>query len=260
MPKKNYEYANEELAEISLGNPEFKSPAFQFYVNDVLGSNRVMILSDVEFRAYFNLLYASWNEKDCGLPTDVGALVRLSRVSGSLSGENLANIKQFFFEYRGRLFNRRLLEERIKQIKKRETATNNINKRYQTPTNILTKHLPTKGLSEKEIENEIEDEVINKKEEKKKEKFGEFVSMAQTEYDKLISEHGEELTKKFIETLNNYKGATGKKYKSDYLAILNWVIDKVKKENNGIRTSIKDNRKGAYDKEQHERLLNNPPV
>jgi hypothetical protein len=30
--------------------------------------------------------------------------------------------------------------------------------------------------------------------------------------------------------MNNYKGATGKKYKSDYLAILNWVIDKVKKE------------------------------
>jgi hypothetical protein len=30
--------------------------------------------------------------------------------------------------------------------------------------------------------------------------------------------------------LNNYKGANGKKYKSDYLAVLNWVVDKAKKE------------------------------
>ena len=63
----------------------------------------------------------------------------------------------------------------------------------------------------------------------KKSIYAEFVSLKESEYQKLLDEHGEMLVKKFIETLNNYKGANGKKYKSDYLAILNWVVEKVKK-------------------------------
>jgi len=63
----------------------------------------------------------------------------------------------------------------------------------------------------------------------KKNIYAEYVYLKESEYKKLIDEHGEMLVKKFIETLNNYKGANGKKYKSDYLAILNWVVDKVKK-------------------------------
>lgn len=60
--------------------------------------------------------------------------------------------------------------------------------------------------------------------------FAEYVSMKQAEYDKLVSEFGEPATKKMVEVLNNYKGSSGKKYQSDYLAIRNWVIDRVKKE------------------------------
>lgn len=59
--------------------------------------------------------------------------------------------------------------------------------------------------------------------------FAEFVSLKQTEYDKLVKEYGKAATEKFIEVLNNYKGANGKTYKSDYLAILNWVVERVKK-------------------------------
>jgi hypothetical protein len=33
-----------------------------------------------------------------------------------------------------------------------------------------------------------------------------------------------------IEVLDNYKGANGKKYKSDYRAILNWVVERVERE------------------------------
>jgi transposase len=58
--------------------------------------------------------------------------------------------------------------------------------------------------------------------------YAEFVKMKESEYNKLVEEHGEPLTKKMIEVLDNYKGANGKKYKSDYRAILNWVADKVK--------------------------------
>lgn len=61
----------------------------------------------------------------------------------------------------------------------------------------------------------------------KKIKYAEFVSMTEEEYQKLVDKHGEADTLRLIEILNNYKGSSGKKYKSDYLAILNWVIDKL---------------------------------
>lgn len=36
----------------------------------------------------------------------------------------------------------------------------------------------------------------------------------------------------WVEVLDNYKGSTGKKYKSDYRAILSWVVDKYKEKHN----------------------------
>lgn len=60
--------------------------------------------------------------------------------------------------------------------------------------------------------------------------YAENVSMTDSEYQKLIVAHGEERTKRMIEVLDNYKGANGKKYKSDYRAILNWVVDRVLEE------------------------------
>ena len=53
--------------------------------------------------------------------------------------------------------------------------------------------------------------------------------MTNTEYEKLKSAYGEEFVNQCVIVLDNYKGANGKNYKSDYRAILNWVIDKVKR-------------------------------
>ena len=80
-----------------------------------------------------------------------------------------------------------------------------------------------------DIDNGIDKEI------KKKIKYNDFVSMFEDEYQKLICEHGKQNTELFIHTLSNYKGANGKKYKSDYLAILNWVVDKAKKEGKYIK-------------------------
>lgn len=60
--------------------------------------------------------------------------------------------------------------------------------------------------------------------------YAEFVSLSQEEYEKLISSHGEKRTKRMIEILDNYKGSSGKKYKDDYRAILNWVVKRVEEE------------------------------
>ncbi|APB77424.1 DUF4373 domain-containing protein [Paenibacillus polymyxa] len=61
-------------------------------------------------------------------------------------------------------------------------------------------------------------------------KFAEFVSLTQDEYDKLVLAHSEDRTKRMIEILDNYKGSKGKKYASDYRAILNWVVKRVEEE------------------------------
>jgi hypothetical protein len=62
------------------------------------------------------------------------------------------------------------------------------------------------------------------------------VKLTDEEHQKLIDQHGEEDTAKMIEVLNNYKAASGKTYKSDYHAILNWVVERVKQETLKITT------------------------
>lgn len=66
------------------------------------------------------------------------------------------------------------------------------------------------------------------KERKEKNNYGEFVSMTQTEHDKLVAKYGAPFTVECIRVLDNYKGSSGKKYSNDYRAILSWVVDRVK--------------------------------
>lgn len=75
-----------------------------------------------------------------------------------------------------------------------------------------------------------------KAEKKKKYKYAEFVSLTRDEYAKLCEEHTEEGAKRMVEILDNYKGSSGKKYKSDYKTILNWVVERYYQEQqkNGI--------------------------
>lgn len=76
--------------------------------------------------------------------------------------------------------------------------------------------------------------------------YAEFVSMTETEYNKLLAEHGVDKVKKSITILDNYKGSNNKKYTSDYRAILSWVLERVEKEKptqqgpNGIKGDYKN--------------------
>lgn len=67
------------------------------------------------------------------------------------------------------------------------------------------------------------------KERPPKKKFAEFVSLTDEEHQKLIDRFGAEAAEKMIEKLNVFKGSKGKQYKSDYMAILNWVVDWLRK-------------------------------
>lgn len=65
--------------------------------------------------------------------------------------------------------------------------------------------------------------------------FAEFVAMTNAEYEALIAKLGSKsAADKCIELLDNYKGSSGKKYRSDYRAILSWVIDKYKQQHRSV--------------------------
>ncbi len=51
------------------------------------------------------------------------------------------------------------------------------------------------------------------------------VKMKGKEYKKLIEKYGEIATGAMIEKLSVYKKSKGRRYKNDYAAILNWVVD-----------------------------------
>jgi len=70
-------------------------------------------------------------------------------------------------------------------------------------------------------------EVRSKRTKEIKTLYAEFVSLTESEYQKLADQHGEDNANRMIEVLDNYKGSKGKKYASDYRAILNWVVEKV---------------------------------
>ena len=60
---------------------------------------------------------------------------------------------------------------------------------------------------------------------KEKRRYGEssLVSLTTIEHQKLMDRFGEEVTRMYIDKLNNYVGSKGKKYDSHYHTILTWI-------------------------------------
>ena len=82
-----------------------------------------------------------------------------------------------------------------------------------------------------------EDIDVHAQESSPKVQWAEFVSMTNAEHDKLVSTYGAVDTARMIEILDNYKGQNGKKYKSDYRAILNWVVGRlIEEKGKGVNT------------------------
>lgn len=75
-----------------------------------------------------------------------------------------------------------------------------------------------------------------------KQSYAEFVQLKPAEYEKLIQDKrlgSKEAVDACIELLNDFKGANGKRYTSDYYAIRRWVIDAyLQKSTSAIKTSV----------------------
>ncbi len=75
-----------------------------------------------------------------------------------------------------------------------------------------------------------------------KDLYGEFVRLTPTEHEKLLVAYGAAGTRRMIELLDHYKGSSGKKYQSDYRAILSWVVGRWQEE---VRKGQGENQKAA---------------
>lgn len=113
-----------------------------------------------------------------------------------------------------------------------ETASETVTK--QSRNNNKNVYKGEEGL--KDISESPKSKVVKKK------KYAEHVSMTEHEYTKLLDQLGEQLTQSMIDRLNNYKGSTGKKYKSDYHTVLNWHRKDLEKQSLSNRTISKQDR------------------
>lgn len=136
------------------------------------------------------------------------------------------------------------LSKMRREVGKRGGA-NSLAKRQQITTPVQPQTEPVETVVEPILPNlidettpkanppELTEEEKKKAQKAKKYDYAEFVKLTRDEYAKLCEQLTEPGAKRCIEILDNYKGQSGKKYKSDYRAILNWVVNRYEEELNG---------------------------
>lgn len=93
--------------------------------------------------------------------------------------------------------------------------------------------------------------------------YAEYVSMTNAEYAALVERYGEQAAREMIDILDNYKGSNGKKYKSDYRAILSWVVERwegqqVKTQQYATNRNVNSNKRGRggmFSREQMDAIM-----
>lgn len=200
-----------------------KDPAFLFYSNDFLSGT--MLMTDEETGQYIKIL--------C-----------LQHQKGHLKEKDMLNIcksynEEIFSKFKKdkdeNYYNERLEYEVNKRKVYSESRRNNRRKKetyekdMKNICNSYEEHMENENVNENININKNNSKRGSKgKKEEEKIHFAEFVSMTNAEHEKLVSTYGKDFVDQCILVLDNYKGSSGKTYKNDYRAILNWVVDKVK--------------------------------
>ncbi len=135
-----------------------------------------------------------------------------------------------------------------KDDKPNKAANRRLTKTSQRPNKDLT---PNKEVKKERREEDIPPVAPPKP---VKVRYAEAVTLTEAEHQKLLETHGEEDTARLIEILNNYKLSSGKKYKSDYHAILTWVIKRLAEEKG------KSKQRHNYPQEQGGSLYDDPEL
>ena len=204
-----------------------KDPAFLFYSSDFLSGT--MLMNNEEIGIYVKLL--------C-----------LQHQQGHLKKEDIVNmgatervLSKFKKDEKGNYYNERLEYEANKRKAYSESRRNNRKKKEEQETyeedmknicNSYEEHMENENINKNIIKNKNKDNRKRGSKGKKEEEkihFAEFVSMTNAEFEKLVSTYGKDFADQCIKKLDNYKGSSGKDYKSDYRAILSWVVEEIKK-------------------------------
>jgi len=103
-----------------------------------------------------------------------------------------------------------------------------------------------KGHQETNINNSLQKQKDIKKTLKRhlgKIEYSDYVRLKKEEYDVLVSKYGQEFTDKCITKLDNYiPNKQGKPYIDHYRVMKSWVIDQVKRDQNGKQHESKHDR------------------
>src|SRR6185437_11375246 len=103
---------------------------------------------------------------------------------------------------------------------------------YQTSEQDIEQQMNSKRTASEQQVNTNKNVKNKKNEEEVKVKYLPNISLTKTENDKLVAVHGLELVTACYDYLSKYKIEKSYSTKSDYLTILRWVIDAVKKKGN----------------------------
>lgn len=120
-----------------------KSPAFQFYPSDFIGSSKVQRMPLAERGAYITLLSFAW--LDHGLPTDMGELGRMVGLGrAAFSKMWNSQLHKCFVERSGKFVNLRQEEIRKAQAEYRKRQRDNAAKGWQGRGNAVAseRHMP----------------------------------------------------------------------------------------------------------------------
>lgn len=156
--------------------------------------------------------------------------------------------------------------EKIREQTRKRVAKYREKKALQEGNVTVTGNVTPSNATDKEldIDKDIKKESVKKKS-PHKQKYAEFVYMTEEEYQNLVDKYGSENAKAMVHKLDNYKGANGKKYKSDYRAILSWVAGEImgkksivqKNTNKYKPPNMANFGERAYSKEHYENLYEN---
>lgn len=166
--------------------------------------------------------------------------------------QDCINEYELFKQENEKFYSKSLLRRMSEKDKKSEIARERANKRWNNNALVMQKQCTSNANKVKESkENENK---INKKEQEEKIHFADFVTMTNAEHEKLVSTYGTEFTDQCIKILDNYKGSKGKKYKSDYRAILSWVVDESNKRKQENKYNSRKTEYNGYSQRSYENL------
>lgn len=205
----------------------------RMFSNLVIGCDSFLEMPDSSQNLYFHL---SMQADDDGF---VGNWKSIMKMTGKKEDDlKLLIAKSFLLPFDSGVLvikhwkvNNYIQKDRYKETiykNEKELLSTDDNNVYNLDTNCI--HSIDKNRLDK---SSIEKNKVNVpvKNENKEKHFAEFVTMTNDEYEKLCVTYGNEFADQCITFLDNYKGANGRKYKSDYRAILNWVVGAVQEHN-----------------------------